>query len=542
MSSRASNLDSLKWKTILEYNQINAFSIPEDKLPDTTFTKYDDVSTETYKSSLGVLKSLTETLGKTKTNLQMMLNYSVKGIRANSDRKRETAFAQLRSLSAGIDSIVRSYKLEGTTLLTGRDFELSFGTGTPLQMSLDNLASSYDPKDVRKDGVGLKLATADKAGNVEVRYDYLNKMRNRLAGVSGIDITSAYTVKGDITHEQLTDGEYQARVEYNGPNSTISIEKLDGTVIEEKECDLSGSGQLDLSFKCGVGLSVELESWALDDKDIDKYDYKTYGPVSLYANLTYDTVIQHNLNDGTNKKPISFSSAEVMGGGKLIGTTGSLSVSASASSVSEGRTAMATGKYTAQVRYDGKQSSLWLYDSSGTLLSTVRDIDLTTDKAVNVNTDVGLSLTLDPTADFTSANRNYTTTIDYTAKQDAYQVFDFNEYYDTISSALKTVEENINTVSDAQDALKAQYSIVQSAVKLANSGGVSSASASNLMSVLANGSSGVNATNLFSALNASGDSTPTVLSASTGSIISTLGKSVSSLSDVDPDILALYYR
>jgi hypothetical protein len=542
MSSKTNSLDSLKWKTILEYNQLNAFAVSEDKLPDTTLTKFDDISTSTYKSSLGVLKSLSETLEKTKTNLQMMQNYAVKGIRANSDKKKATAYAQMRSLSAGIDSIVRSYKLEGTTLLTGRDYEFSFGTGAPLKMSLDNLASSYAPENARKDGIGLELATADKAGDLTVSYDHLNKMRNKLAGVSGIDITDAYTVKGNKTHAQLSDGQYQVHVTYNGPNSTVAIENLDGTVVEKKECDLSGSGQLDLAFKCGAGLSIELESWALDDKDIDKYDYKTNGPVSLYANLTYDTVVQHNLNDGTNKKPVSYSSAEVTSGGKLVGTTGSLAMTAEASSVSEGRTAMATGKYTAQVRYNGKQSSLWLYDSTGTLLSTVRDIDLTKDKAVTVNTDVGVSLTLDPTADFTSTNRNYTTTIDYTAKQDPYEVFDFDEYYDSIVKAIKLVDENISTVTDAQDALKAQYSITQSAVKMASSGGVTASSANNLMSVLARGSSGVSATNLFSALKPSGNSTPTVLSASTGSILSALSSSVSALSDVDPDILALYYR
>lgn len=542
MSSTTTDLDSLSWSTILEYNQLNAFSTSTDDVADTTLTKYDDVTTSTYKASSGLLSNLSTQLEKLKTNLQLMLNYSVDGIKANSDKKKETAYAQIRSLSAGVDSIVSSYKLQGTTLLTGRDYELSYGSESPLKMTLDNLASSFDPDDEGDDNIGLQLATADDGADLSVSYDYLNTLRNSNVSLSGLDITDAYSVTGKATHEQLTDGEYQIEVKYSGASSTVYIEDLDGTVIDSLDADLSGSGQMELKFDCGVGLSIEKDSWALSDDDVDKYDYETYGAVSLYANLTYDTVKQHNLDDGTGNKAVSTDDVTVTSGSKLTGTTGSVALSATTTSVASGRTAMETGKYTTQVRYNGANSSVWLYDENGNLISTVRDVDLTKDAATTVDMGTGVSITVDPTKDFTSSNRTYTSTLDYTASQDAYEVFDFDSYYDIIANAIDTIDENLSTVSDAQDLLESQYSIVQSALKTANSGNASATS--NLMSVLSAGSSGVSATGLFSALNSSSSSsssTQTVLSASTSNIISCLSGSVSALSGVDNDILALYY-
>jgi hypothetical protein len=557
-SSKSINLNRLSWKTVLDYNQLNAFSVSTDKLDNTTSTKYDDVTTKSYKTSLGLLSKVSSELGKIKTNLQMMLNYSVDGSKAVTDKTKETTYAQLRSLSAGIDSIVRSYKLDKDTLLTGRDFMLSYGSGDPLKMTLDNLASSYNPKAAKTSSSssssastsssstdqGLKLATADSGYTDVVSYDYLNTLRNRKVGLSGLDITKAYAIKGDPTHQQVTDGNYQIQVKYNGPTSTVSIEKLDGTVIDKQECDLSGSGQTELKFGCGVGLSIEKTSWALDSGDVDKYDYKTFGSVSLYANLTIDKVQQHNLADGTNKKAIAESSVTVDSGTLLKGTTGMIAVSASTGSVADGRTAMTTGRYSVQVRYDGTKSSLWLYNSDGTLMSTVGNVDLTKDTPTTVDMGTGVSISVNPSQDFTSSKRTYISTLDYTASQNAYQVFDFNSYYDVVKNALKTVAENIQTVSDAQDELKSRYSVIQSATKLANSGtGVTSTSS--LLGILSGGSSGISASSLFSTLHSSSSSsttTPNVLTASTSNIVSALTKSVTSLSGVDNSILALYYK
>jgi hypothetical protein len=545
-SSSSTDLNTLSWKTILEYNQPTAFAVSTDNIADTTLTKYDDVTTKSYKASTGLLSNLSDELDKLKTNLQLIQNYTLAGDKAVTDKKKETAYAQIRSLSAGIDSIVRSYKLEGTTLLTGRDYELSYGSsGTPLKMTLDNLASSFATADEKKDNIGLKLATADEGATATISYDYLNKLRNASTSISGLDISEAYAVTGDATHEQLTDGDYQVEVKYLGANSTVYIEKLDGTVIDSQTADLSGSGQMELKFDCGVGLSIEKDSWALSEDDVDKYDYETYGAVSLYANLKYDTVQEHNLDDGTGETAVAESSVSVTSGSKLTGTTGSVKVAATTTSVADGRTAMTTGKYTANVQYNGAQSSVWLYDENGKLISTVRDVDLTKDKATTVDMGTGVSITVDPTSDFTSTKRTYTTTLDYTAQQDAYEVFDFDAYYDVVTKALKTLEENQTTVSDAEDELKSRYSIVQSAQKLAGSSGASATSS--LMSVLASGSSGVSATSLFSTLQSSNSSsstttTPTVLSATSSNIISCLSSTVSSLSGVDNDILALYYK
>lgn len=535
------DITSLDWDTILDYNLANAFAIPQDEVEDDTLSKYKTSSTTSYSESTGLLDDMLENLQTIQTNLQYMLNYAVDGIDATSDEKRETAYAQLRSLSSGVDSIVRDYKLEDLTLFTGRSFELSYGSATTLNMTLDNLASSFDPDeyDESDDDAGLKLATADEGAFVTISYDYLNTIRNESSDIIGLDITDSYTCKGDEAVQQLTDGEYQVEVSYAGAKSVVYIENLDGTAIDSQVVDLSGNGQVDVNFKCGVGLSFEKTSWALSSDDVDKYDYETYGPESLYANLTYESNVQHNLDDGTGNTAVE-SDASVISGRWLFGSTGTMNVEASVAAVNDGMTGMSTGQYNLKIQYDGDsgdRSSLWLYDPNGTLISTVRGVDLSQDGTVSVDMGTGIAFSLE-TKDFTSSDRTYNTYIDYTAEEEAYEIFDFDSYYDVIASALDLVNENISTVETAQEELSSRYSIVQSAIKLAATAGANMSSG--LLNVL--GGSGLDADSLFSTLSSSASGTATVASAD-GDIFSALNDTITSLSESeDYDVLALYYK
>ena len=565
-SSSSTSLSSLNWDTILAYNKTNAFSTATSDLSKyTSKGAYDTITTTSYKESLGLLSAMTSDLTTLKTNLQYMLNYDVNGENAVTDSDKEKAYAQLRALAAGVDSIVGSFKLDSDTLLTGRTFELNYGSGTDLKMSLNNLFAS-DLKDylsvtskststststsstssTSSDEQGLNLATIGKGANVTISYDYLNTLRNSTVSLNGLDISSASASTGDSTHSQLTDGQYQVEVAYKGTEkgvgSTVYIEKLDGTVVDEADnVDLSGTGQMDLKFASGVTISLEKTHYRTSTGG-DKSD----SDVSLYANLTYTSVKTFNLDDGQDKTLTTSNSVSVAANSKLTGTTGSVKVTASTADIHKGITAMTTGQYDLKVKYsgtDGADSSLWLYNSSGTLISTrvvnLSALDSDSDGKLSVDMGTGVAVTL-TASDFTSSDRTYNSYLKYTAKDNAYEKFDYDAYYDVINTALTEVENQMSVVSDAKTELESRYSTVQSAIKLAKSGTISGSSS--LGSILSGSS--VSASSLFSSIagSSTSDSTTTVATAS-GNIFSALQSTVSSLSNSsDYAVLALYYK
>jgi hypothetical protein len=546
----------LDWDTILEYNRANAFAVSTDDLDDTSLSKFTTVSTDSYTESLGLLSKLSDELDTIKGNLQYMLNYCVSGDEATSDEDKEEAYAQLRSLGAGIDSIVRSFTYEDSTLLSGRKYSFSYGGGTSLTVALDNLYASDigdDDSNMDTDG-GLGLATADDGADIEVSYDYLNSLRNSESDIVGFDITDAYSSDGDDTVQQLTDGDYQIEVEFNGEdggeNSTIYIENLDGTVIDQVDgLDLSGTGQLNVAFGCGMTISLEMDGTAADS---------CYETQSLYANFSYDTVKQYNPDDGTDNELITENSVSVLKGSHLSGTSGDLKVSAAAADVLDGRTTMSTGQYNLKINYDSdsEQGDLYLYDQNGSLISVVRDVDLSGDDdsdgdgsngTVSVDMGTGVAITL-KTTDFTqSSDRTYNVYLDYTAEENAYEEFDYDAYYDIVSDALSEVEDQIDYVSTIQDNLETRYNLIQSLAETSN--GTSEDYLNTLVSVLSGGTSGsgIDADSLFSAISSSSssssdsDSTVSVANAD-GDIFSAIESINDSLADDDDyDVLALYY-
>ena len=540
-TSSKTDISALSWAKVLEYNQTNAFAIPKTAVVDDTFTKYQKTTTTSYKQSTALLSSLSDKLDVLLSNLKNMKTSVAAGQTATTDKKKETAYAQLRALSAGIDSITRSYKLEDLTLLTGRDYKLSFGSGQTLGLKLDNLSSSGTD--------GLGLATADKGAFVDVSYDYLNTMRNASVSLAGLDISSASTCEGDSTVQQLTDGKYQVQVKYMGAKSTVYIQNLDGTVIDKKEnVDLSGSGQLDVKFGCGVQLSME-KTYFKTALNGDKYDYDTFGAVSLYANLSYESNVGHNLDDGTNKKLVTSNSVSVASGGTLSGTTGTLKVKADTAAVSDGRTAMTTGQYRLKFQYagdNGSKSSAWLYDTNGNLVSTVRGIDLSKGTAVSVDMGTGVAVSFNP-KDFTSSQRTYNTYLNYTAADVPYKEFDYKAYAQKISDAMDKVQENIDTVTKAQETLDSQYSIVQSAQQLAITGGAAQTSLADVLSSALSTKSGssisIGAKSLFSSINSTSSSSSTTTNVlSDDDIFSVMTNNMTNVSNADPAVLALYYR
>ncbi|MFA5257313.1 MAG: hypothetical protein WC360_04120 [Opitutales bacterium] len=529
------NLNSLSWDTVLKYNLSNAFAIPKSALTDGASFKFKTVNTTSYRESLGLLNSLSGKLGTVKTNLQMMLNTALKGSKTYSSNTKAhaEAYAQLRSLSAGIDTVVRDYKVEGTPLLDGRSYKLSYGNGS-LTMNLDNLSSSA------KDGLGL--ASAPEGAFAKIGYDSLALMKNSASDIVGLDITDAKAATVNLQQYpytgQLADGDYWMKVTYMGANSVVELQKMDGSTVEKIEgVDLSGTGQVSVKTNSGVELSFE-KTYFKTALGGDKHDYDLFGPQSLYANLHYERNVQHVLDDGSDKTLQNENNVSVIRGSTISGTTGSLKVGATTAPVYDGVTTMKTGQYDLKIRYDGQKSSVWLYDPSGTLVSTRRNVNLAGEDPVSVDMGTGVAFSFDP-ANFTSTNRDYHSYISYTAADVPSDELDFGDYYDRIAAALSTVQEQMDVVAQAQDELQSRYSIVQNAMKLSSSLASASSSLSNIL-----GGTSADAASLFGSINyasLSGGTNGQML-LSSGNIIGALQESVNSMANVDPSILALYYR
>ncbi len=526
-------LSSMNWDTILKYNLSNAFAIPKSEVDDNSAYKYKSVSTKTYGQSLALLNGMNEKLGILKTNLQLMQNYALKGLKATvlDSKARSEAYAQLRSLSAGIDTIVRDYKLENIPLFNGRQFNLSYGSGS-VKVNLDNLSSSGEN--------GLGLASSPEGAFASISYDYLALMKNSATDIAGLDISDAksISVKSDAYpySGELKDGNYWVKVTYMGTQSTVEIQNLDGTTIQKVEgVDFTGTGQVSVKTNVGVELSFEKTQFqtALGG---DKHDWEVFGAQSLYANLRYERNVQHVLDDGSGKTLTEESSVSVARGSTLIGSSGNLKVGASTSPVYDGVTTMDTGQYDLKIKYDGAKSSLWLYDKSGKLISTKRGVDLTGEDKFSVDMGTGVTISLDPN-NFDSSKRDYHVYLNYTAADKASEELDYNAYYERIVAAIATIQEQIDVVAQAKEELESRYSIIQNAFKLANNGGGTSSVLSSLI-----GGSSLDASSLFSTVNNTSSSSGGSVLLSSGNILGALQSSVESMSDIDPAVLARYYR
>ncbi|MBN1403636.1 MAG: hypothetical protein JW942_04115 [Opitutales bacterium] len=535
-----SSTSSLDWNTILEYNLKNAFAIPTSEVEDTSSYKYKSIETDTYSQSLALLNGVTKKLETIQTNLQLMQNYALEGYQAtvkDSDARAE-AYAQLRSLSAGIDTVVRDFKMEDIPLFNGRSFELSYGSGS-IGMNLDNLASSGEE--------GLGLAKEGDGAFATISYDYLALMKNSATDIAGLDISEANATSVDLSAPpytgELEDGDYWIKVTYMGKESVVEIQNMDGSTIEKIEgVDLTGTGQVSVKSNVGVELSFE-KTYFETALGGDKHDWETQGAQSLYANLHYERNVQHILDDGSGEELVDENSVSIANGktsskypngkyGVTGSISGSLAVTANTSPVYDGVTTMESGQYDLKIKYDGAKTSLWLYDNTGNLISTKRNVDLTGEDPVNVDMGTGVTIELDP-ENFSSAKRDYHVYLNYEAEDKLSEELDYDEYYNRIISALETIQEQLDVVEQAKSELESRYSIVQSALS------ISSYSTSSLSSLIAGGST--DASSLFGAINATGsDSTGNVLTAS-GNILGALQSAASSMQDVDPGILALYY-
>lgn len=510
---------------IAEYMQVNAFALPRtDSLANARTSTA--LRTTSIQQSLGLLSKVQEKLTTIESNLELMhtLATLAKNPGRLSDSRRQEVYGQLRALSAGIDVIASDFELDGRKLLKGQKFELDSGNGT-VRLDLNSVAASGEDS--------LNIATKHDAAFTEISYDYLAQLRNTSSDLIGLDLSEATPAEIASDQQELETGDYRIKITYKGPESIVDIQTMDGVSVRKVDgVDLSGNGQEIIDMGVGVKFSFEktLFETVLGG---DKYDYDLFGPTSLYANLKYERNEQHELFSGEELEYNRQDSVSIISGGKVKGTTGTLDITASAAGVQEGHTAMTSGQYRVQVRYDGDRSSVWLYDPLGQLISTKRGIDLTGNEALSIDMETGLRLKLDP-EDFSTDRKSSNVFINYEAADQPDEIFDYKAYAKQIEKAYTSIEEQLALVASAQEDLTQRYQLANQATQAASAGAWVT-QAQSLSSLLA-GSLDSSILGTINGQTASSASDQLLLT--TGDIFGSLQSAISTQANVDPTILA----
>jgi hypothetical protein len=442
----------LTLQEISDYNNRNAFtrlrtdSIRATKsfIESVAASNNRNIKTASLTESYSLLSGLADRIEMIRSNLSTMAEYAQLGASATNQTDRDEYIGYLRSLSGGIDDIVDNTVWNDQKTLDGRTLDISLtrqGTGASKKIVLNTFYSS--------DEDGLDLTNQPASGKADVYYDYYAAYRNQQAGVVGLDITEGMASEVSPIRKELETGTYRLEISYAGPDSTISIKNMTGGLINKVEgVDLSGTGQELVDLEVGVTLSINKEQIL---KSVDKYDYENEGPATLYAVMDYERVFRHELSlDGFSQ----YSERELETSYKKRisdGANGSMEIeSLNMAGVPSDTTGLASGNYSLRVNYRGENSSVEIWDSKGRMQYLNHKVDLTGSEKVKIDTGKGISFTIDNNG-FTGESGQMMALFSYTAETNNNEDFDFSEYAQKIQDAIGRLDQDWETVLDAQD-------------------------------------------------------------------------------------------
>lgn len=345
-----------------------------------------DASLRLLEGAYGRLETILGNL----TTMEDLLNDGINR-RNIDDEKRDSIFAQMRSLTAGIDQLVEQTRFDGKTVLDGRTVELVD--------SISGRTRSLELPDFRSYGLdGLGIARKVKGAFPQIFYDQDVLRRNEGSTLVGLDISEAREARVQPGRRELPDGDYLVEITYFGPNSTVKILSEDGnsTLASIPNVDLSGDGQELVDLGVGVELSFEKENGPdLDGEEFwDKYNYELLGPTTLYAKLNYTQLLKHNLY-GRESEVVR--KAELYNSERAEGINGRGSLSFGGAAMAppeEGRDALGPGTYEIEVRYAGERSNILLRNEEGRVIDTIAGIDLSQPGVTNATFPSGPNIAL----------------------------------------------------------------------------------------------------------------------------------------------------
>lgn len=395
--------------------------------------------TNDIEESYRLVTGASERLKTLSGNLHTMLDLARQGqrIRGNQ-RKLQEVYGKLRSLSAGFDQVVDAIQFKGNPVFSGKDLILSLGTGSkPLEIDAMNLHTYGDSS--------LNLSESDPNAKATIRYNIEDVVLNEAYSLVGLDLEEANYIPGSNGALELENGKYKVKISYEGADSTVELQTLEGVLIEKQEgVDLSGSGREWVDFDAGIRLSFAKDQIL---QSIDKYDFEAYGPAYLSATLTYERVHAHTLrtSEGSNTKEI----AEFLYDPILTSDSGGTlkALNSQVTPVAQNKSALPSGTYTLAIEYRGENSYIRLSDSLGRLRGYAYGVDLSTEGTTKVDLGVGVSFEINN--DGYSGNASLRIPLQYEHPSPALDDFNFREYAKRIEAAIKVVEEESAAMSEA---------------------------------------------------------------------------------------------
>ncbi len=485
------------------------------------------VSTSSITETLSLLSGSSERMDTILANLQDMKEIAqVAASEDSTEAERAEAYAKLRSLGAGIDTVISETKFNSQLLLNG----------TNLSLNSAGLYGSMIMSDLTTTGTdGLNLADQSANAKMMISYDSFCEWNNAEVDLVGLNIselrftgkvpdtedTDPYSIDNimgkdtaSITYKELETGQYQIEVVYAGKNSSVIITDNSGKELSRADkVDLSGSGIETVAFD--VGIEMDIEKTQDPNSLYDKYDYESKGSASLYANLDYVRVSSYDLAG----------SAEAGARGVTLGETSlakkdsegdSLSItSAELGIVSEGKSELSSGNYKVEVSKFGDNINAILYDSRGRAVGAAKGTTL--DAEGNTALDFGNGLIVNANAADFDGNATMTALVGYEQASNAYDDFDFGAYIDNINAAITMVSAQQNTVDKA-------YSYVNTIKSALNGSLEVSGSTSSLIKDVLGG--GTTYSNSYSLLWGTSSSSSSSLSYTSSLILSNLSSSL----------------
>ncbi len=386
-------------------------------------------------------------------NLNTMRELAVEGSRGNlSDRKYDEVYGKLRSLTAGFDQVVEDSVFNDRPLLDGRSLVLDIGAGS-INIDMANIRLSGEDS--------LDLIKRSEGAQIDITFEPATVIRNQGTGLTGLDISDAVGIPVADGKTELEDGKYNLEVEYYGNASTLYLRDQYGGILEQVDnVDLSGTGTEIIRFDSGVQVTVDKLQLL---QTYDKYDFENDGSVSLFADLEYNSVYYHELQDG--EKPFNTTSNVdfVYKPPRAYGDDRFNLLSAETDGLGELGLELKNGSYNVQITHNGADSLIEMKDSNGRLIARKSGIDLSAEGTHNIDMGVGVRFSVESKGTTTSGKTinavfNYERAVEYDRD------FDFESYVNKIDGAMQALNEQLYVMEEAQNRILEIRDIQQSGV------------------------------------------------------------------------------
>ncbi len=342
--------------------------------------------TTNLSQSVKVLGATYTRLKTMTTNLESIKKFADEAALNSKSAKRDENYAKIRSLVAGVDILVDQSRFDNQRLLDGsKSTFVATMSGKTEQPKLANLLTFGEGS--------LELSQYKDVGRVMLDFSEGTEMLNANQNL-GLNVISAVYSEPTDSEDELKDDDYRIKVSYEGAHSKVSItDQALHPIKTIEDVDLTGNGTTDVDFGNGVKITID-KTTAFSPRGFDKWDYETYGPADVFADVKYAQVSQQSLlvDSGENLiKEVSMksqSSVSTSDGGVLSMVSPEYVRSSSVTDE------LKDGVYSVKVNYYGDNSSAMLRDSSGRLVKFLSGLDLSVEGTNPIDFGNGLTVNI----------------------------------------------------------------------------------------------------------------------------------------------------